>query len=912
MTDTEGTVGATVVLEPGARIHDLVLEREVGRGAQGIVFLARQESMDRTVAVKVLPKEITYTSEQVERFRREAEAAGRLNHPNIVSVYEMLEAGGHNMISQEFVPGGDLEDVITEHREQGVRTNAAHCAWAAGVCRQLADALSHAHEHHVLHRDMKPANVLLTENGLPKITDFGLAKVEDKMDLSRTGALMGTPNYMSPEQVSARKDVDGRTDVYSLGAMLYEMLTFQLPFTAESMQGIFVDILSRAPKPPRSLQPGISPDLEAVCLRCLEKDPDDRYRDAGDLADDLQRFLDGEATHARPLSVVGQTARWVRRQSAAALAGACLLVPTAAFAGDLLLHKAAAEDLGLHDVRLGVIAGAALLALYPAMMLGTRLARGQTFGRWPAAALVLALAVWCGFIVRDQRTTQIHHGDRAALAASLAVEQAGDRIDGDDLRTYADTWAERLDADDARLLARGWLLRAHPVLAAEWLARLPGDDPLDAALAASVHWALGQEGPANEAESRLREHASRSADASTWTAVGHTMRDMRRFEEARDAYVRAGLSEGADRDRLNLELARVCGELCETEQQLEYLEDYIKWRPDDPNAQRMKVDIAQQLGDWDAAAEGNAELERIGLTHMAIEQEFNTLIVQDRRVEAFETLAGLAAADDTDARLLMSVVWRALRESSRMEADAGKAQAAGDTDAAGRKYGESLRWLTLAYDTVRDLLADDDTLHEAHSMLATVALRLLIYQPNRADEHLATALTAARRTVELDPTHWQGHYDVAVALARRAYHDHGTDESALDLATIEGIVTPLREAVAMHGLQVRPLNDAAHFLGLIHDRTGEGDLLLEALGYARRATRQAALPDGSSCEMERSEASWLSSAYTTLRELQERDGDLRGALASAEQALAVLPPGDPRTAYREAAVARLRDELGEG
>ncbi len=884
-----------------------MLTREIGRGAQGIVFQAREETMDRPVAVKILPRELTYTNDQIDRFRREAEAAGRLNHPNIVAVHALLEQGGHNLISQEFVAGGDLDAVLNRHREQGTRTDSAHCAWAAGVCRQLADALAHAHEHHVLHRDMKPANVLLTENGLPKITDFGLAKVEDKMGLSVTGTLMGTPHYMSPEQVAARKDIDGRTDIYSLGAMLYEMLTFRVPFTADSVQGIFVDILSRAPKPPSALQPGINPDLEAVCLRCLEKQPQERYGSAAELEQDLRRFLDGEPTRARPISVIGSSARWIRRQSAPALGTACLLVPTAAFAADLLLRRQAVDDVTLHDARVAVVLGAALLLIYPAMMLGIRLARGRAVGRIPAALTVLTIGALAVFGIREQRISQLHDADRAALALTLSEEEPGDRVSGDDLRAFAATWTERLGAADARLLASGWLKRKHPVLAAQWLARLTDTEPLDAALAASVHWALGEAELSRQAELRLLEHASASADAESWTVVGDTLLGMGRFGEARDAYMHAGRQENADRDELNFSLARAYEGLCQPDEALEAVDDFIKWRPNSIRAQRMMIEIAKGKQDWDTVASSIAALRRMGHEGRALWQEYVTKALRGEIVGPTEELAALVVDESTAQDVLGFIAYLANGRFAFCQTQSTKRAAEGQSWDAGQWSRHALAWLEVEDRARHAVLAKDAAAFEALVGLSAVALTRSAYDPENRASHFDDAVDFARRAVAIDPQYWECHYNLATALATRALAAVQWDESKLELATLEEILIPLESAVGCHGLELRPLNDAAHFLGRAHLVTGDEAQLQRALRYARRASTLGVLEEGTQCSRTAADRRWMSSAWTTRCELEERAGDLTGALASAESALATLHPGDARFESRELNVTRLRE-----
>jgi serine/threonine protein kinase len=331
----------------------------LGRGGMGVVYKARQIDLDRLVALKVIRPTGPADAEERARFRTEALAMARLAHPNIVQVYEVGEHDGRPFLALEFVDGGSLAGRL------GGRplppATAARLAWT------LAQAVQHAHEHGVIHRDLKPANVLLAsprfagtedrgsriedretlivdprssavgpalEEMVPKITDFGLAKRLD-IDLgqTRSGAILGTPGYMSPEQASGKVHAVGPgADVYALGAVLYEMLTGRPPFQGASLPETLVQVLAADPAPPRCLQPGVPPDLETICLKCLHKEPQRRYASARDLADDLRRFLDGSPIHARPVGIWERAWRWCRRNPLSAVLGAvlALLLLTAA------------------------------------------------------------------------------------------------------------------------------------------------------------------------------------------------------------------------------------------------------------------------------------------------------------------------------------------------------------------------------------------------------------------------------------------------------------------------------------------------------------------------------------------------------------------------------------------------------
>jgi serine/threonine-protein kinase len=280
---------------------------ELGRGGMGVVYKARQKGLNRWVALKMVLAGAYADERQLARFRTEAEAIARLQHPNIVQVYEIGEHDGLPYFSLELIEGGSLDHKV-HSQPQPPRE-------AARMIESLARAVHYAHQRDIVHRDLKPANVLLTRDGVPKVTDFGLAKrLEDNSGQTRTGTLMGTPSYMAPEQ--ARGDVrkvGPLADVYALGAMLYELLTGRPPFLAESAMDTVCQVTTRDPVPPTRLESGVPRDLETICLKCLEKEPPKRYPSALALAEDLANFLAAEPIRARPVSQLGQLLRWARR-----------------------------------------------------------------------------------------------------------------------------------------------------------------------------------------------------------------------------------------------------------------------------------------------------------------------------------------------------------------------------------------------------------------------------------------------------------------------------------------------------------------------------------------------------------------------------------------------------------------------
>jgi len=273
------------------------LLEEIGRGGMGIVYKARQPGLERIVAVKTILGGQLATESDVIRFHREARLAASLRHPNIVTIHEVGEQEGLHFFSMEYVEGTSLAE--------RTRQSPLEPDQAARYLQQIAEAIHYAHQQGVLHRDLKPSNILIDSSDRPKVADFGLAKVV-KQDSKGTvrGAILGTPSYMSPEQADGRQDeVNERSDVYSLGAVLYETVTGKPPFRGKTHDETRQHVIKVPPVPPRYLNPGVPADLEAISLKCLEKDPDKRYQSARELAEDLRRFRDGKGSLARPPSI---------------------------------------------------------------------------------------------------------------------------------------------------------------------------------------------------------------------------------------------------------------------------------------------------------------------------------------------------------------------------------------------------------------------------------------------------------------------------------------------------------------------------------------------------------------------------------------------------------------------------------
>ena len=288
------------------------LLEEIGRGGMGVVYKARQKKLDRTVAIKMILAGHLGSPEHLRRFQQEAKATARLQHPRIVHIHEIGEHDGRHFFAMEYVDGISLAKRIAQ--------GPIEVEEAVSLLTTVADAVDHLHEQGIVHRDLKPSNILLDRRGRPHVGDFGLAKVFQADSTSTaTGVITGTPSYMSPEQAAGHNaQVGPASDIYSLGAILYEMLTGRPPFLEDNPLDTLMQVLSREPVLPRTINPKIPRPLQLICLKCLAKSPQQRYSSARGLAEDLRRFARGEPLEARPPDLRERVLRWGRRQPALA------------------------------------------------------------------------------------------------------------------------------------------------------------------------------------------------------------------------------------------------------------------------------------------------------------------------------------------------------------------------------------------------------------------------------------------------------------------------------------------------------------------------------------------------------------------------------------------------------------------
>ncbi len=323
---------------------DYEIVREIARGGMGVVFQARQVSLNRPVALKMILAGQLANDTDVKRFYSEAESAANLDHPAIVPIYEVGQHEGQHYFSMGFVEGQSLSQRLAD--------GPLPAREAAELMRRVCEAIEYAHQHGVIHRDLKPANILLDQNGNPRVTDFGLAKkIQGDSGLTGSGQIMGTPSHMPREQASGKRgEVGPAADVYALGATLYALVTGRPPFQAATPMDTVIQLISDEPVPPRRLNASIPHDLETICLKCLEKEPGKRYASAAALREDLERYLAGEPITARPVTRVERAIKWARRRPAiAALLGLVTLVTALGLGGVLWQWRAAVRARNVAD-----------------------------------------------------------------------------------------------------------------------------------------------------------------------------------------------------------------------------------------------------------------------------------------------------------------------------------------------------------------------------------------------------------------------------------------------------------------------------------------------------------------------------------------------------------------------------------
>ena len=368
-------------LSPGQEFGKYELLEEIGRGGMGVVYKARQTDLDRLVAVKMILSAHLASPEQVRRFYAEARAAAKLSDPCIVAIHDVGEIRGQHFFAMEYVPGESLA--------QRLIRGPVPFAEAARMLQDVATAVDHLHEQGIVHRDLKPSNILLDPDDRPRVTDFGLAKMlQADGAMTHTGAIVGTPGYMAPEQAAARAgEVGPASDIWGLGAILYELLTGRPPFAQDSPLETLVQVVEGEPERPSRRNPAVPRALELICLKCLEKNPADRYRSASAMAAELGRYLRGEPVEARSMGIWPRLRRWARREPALVTRLSSLAICGSFFQTDQYLLSNFDARLNLPVISLLALGGAASLT-FQALLKSARWA-GLARYAWATADMAL-------------------------------------------------------------------------------------------------------------------------------------------------------------------------------------------------------------------------------------------------------------------------------------------------------------------------------------------------------------------------------------------------------------------------------------------------------------------------------------------------------------------------------------------
>jgi tetratricopeptide (TPR) repeat protein len=805
---------AQAMEEAPGRLGDFRLIREAGRGGMGVVYEAEQVSLGRRVALKVLPFAATMDPRQLQRFHNEARAAAALDHPHIVHVYAVGCERAVHFYAMQFIDGQTLAALVADLRRAGGKPvgpaarattphvpgqaapaadttpraaastergprDRAHFRRAAEWGIQAAEALDHAHQLGIVHRDVKPANLLVDGRGGLWVTDFGLAHIQSDARLTMTGDLVGTLRYMSPEQALAKRVVvDHRTDVYSLGATLYELLTLEPAFSGSDRQELLRQIAFEEPRPPRRVSKAVPVELETIVLKAMEKNPAERYATARELADDLRRFLADEPIRARPAGVVRRLRKWGRRHRAAVVAGAVVasltLVLLGGFAGLLLQRRADAEreaQQALAEAERHV-----QQAHWPEAWAAARRAEGLLTGGGGRAELRLRAGALLDDLAMIERVERIRLEDflvnerdsdapdtdaayaQAFRAYGLDVEGSGPAEAGEWIRRRSIRVELAAALDDWALVRRKDRGRDDP----SWrplqaLARAADPDPLRS----QVRQAL-ESGDGAQLEAAANAAAGADLSATTLLVLWLALRDVDLSEKA-VALLREAQRHYPGDFWINYDLAQSLmrsGQKHHLEEAIRFATVALALRPHDSALHNNLGNALRKLGRWDEAA---------GAYRRAIELDPNPTRRAGYHYNVAKTLQDKGDRDGTLA---------AYREALRLMSDYPEAhtnlgnalRAWGDIDGAIAEYREALATKRdfpeayLAHHGLGKALADQGRLDEAiaeyrealrlkNDFATHYNLGIALDDQGRLDEAIAEYREALRQQKDLAEAH---------------------------------------------------------------------------------------------------------------------------------------------------------------
>lgn len=867
-------------LSPGARLGEIEIVRSLadeGRGGFGQVYEGWHRGLQQKVAVKVMLHE---SGELEDRFRLEAQSAAGLRHQHIIAVHDLIEWRGRPMIVMEYAEGGSLEGRLaggrTPQSDSGSRSAMESLRESVEVCRQVAEGLQHAHAHRVIHRDIKPANILLDEDGQVKVGDFGLAKRLDEPGITQPWQRPGTPQYMSPEQVAGVVSLDARTDVYSLGVVLYRLITGALPFSDTDRSGLFKAILTASPPRPRVVRSSVPPELEAICLHALEKDPDDRYESAAALAEDLRRFLAGDSTIVKVKGPVGRGWQALRTTRAATLLAVAVAIAAVWSAVDrLVLDPWMGADLGRAPWR-GAVLGAFAIPLAACLAAaGSRATKARRLGA--ALGVVVALGFAGGEASRlMDRVTTIHmDADRHALDALLARRT---RRDVEDIEAFVSRWQERFVLQDVMRVVRSYVSRGRVQRASEWtdeLAVMPGAGLISEALLALLADLTGRPTEAAGHWAQMRALDTADVNWRVWSHVGDMLRDVGLFGEALDAYTRSAGRAGAPRE-LSLPIAAVLIDLCRYEEAADRLREPLMDRPNDPWVLSVAVSLARRSGDFESAwarfsvMEDATDLQRDGAWGTLARKQTQCALLQsegrdDEATLLLETLAD-ARADDP-----IALEWCARTMIGR-----------GNLEGARATYE---RLLKVKPDSVEALVG---------IVTARDATMVAELQGGRLDlagylEGLDKLVELLEQAITVDDSFTEAHHNLSVLDMRRRRFRSGVSVSDFEGEDLDAVIAGFGAAVERGGLNISATNNLAYFLARQASLTGDGAPLERAEQLITAALRMESPDAQSRCDDTPAARKERAGLLDTLASVQLASGRCAEALASLQQALELHP-----------------------